>query len=499
MRQMGQSRKYVLLLGLVLPLLCPPAGYGQNLVELLDQVANGEATMVVSPDPPNPDPAREALVREPSADQHGLPQEPTTPGTEPEDTMVALPPLEAQGSREPAGPQNTPWPALPQQLPSLAALVRLEDHVSCAPLQREVLTILGSERSAWSVTVADPVGRLLADVNGQEPRIPASNQKLISTAMAFDRLGVSHRLKTSLWQLPDGTLRLEGEGDPSFSSHQVARMATSLSNQGIDRGTVRMEFEELGPQNWWPADWHSADRYWDYGAPVTRLPVSANSAGDHAVYDPPKRLAQLWSQALNQQGYGFEWAEVPADSPNPQGSQLIHEELSQPLQSLLMRANTESHNNTAEVLLRVGSGSWNLSQASQLTLQWLKDQGLPVEGVAIADGSGLSRSNRSTTRLYTNLLLTMQHHAHGQKWYKTMAVANRTGTLEHFSSSPSLTGKFVGKTGTIRGVKALSGRIETPHGYRFFSILANGSAEPRSPMARILEAVVKHSSCPPVL
>lgn len=484
---MGHQRKRALLLGLILPLLSTPASYGQGLLELLDQVADGEPTVMVFRDTPA---AATHVVQIPS-----LPEFSTTPQ---ESATTSPAPQQADHLPLERGQLDNPWPSPPQHFPPLAALVRLESHVSCAPLQREVLAILGSEHAAWSVTVADPVGRLMADVNGQVPRIPASNQKLISTALAVDRLGVNHRLKTSLWRLPNGTLRMEGQGDPGFGPQQVARMAGALSGHGVNTGTVSMEFEELGPQSWWPADWHTADRNWDYGAPVTRLAVSANSSGDYAVYDPPKRLARIWSQALNQQGYGFQWVEVPADSPNPQGSQLIHEELSQPLQSLITRANTESHNNTAEVLLRVGSGSWNLSQASRLTLQWLKDKDLPVDGVAIADGSGLSRSNRSTTRLYTSLLLTMQHHAHGRNWYKTMAVANRTGTLERFSSSPSLTGKFVGKTGTIRGVKALSGRMETPYGHRFFSLLANGSAEPRSRMVGILEAVLKHSSCPRV-
>lgn len=473
---MGNQRKRAVLLGLMLPLLSAPASYGQGLLGLLDQVAGGEPATVVSHDDPGYGAAMETAAPKTVAAA-------TPPG------QIPSLPTPSTAPQEPA----TPWLA---PLPPLAALVRLESHVSCAPLQREVLAILGSEHAAWSVTVADAVGRLMADVNGRVPRIPASNQKLISTALAVDRLGVNHRLKTSLWRLPNGTLRLEGEGDPGFGPQQVARMATALSGHGVHPGTVSMEFEELVPRHWWPADWHSADRNWYYGAPVTRLAVSANSSGDYAVYDPPKRLAGIWSQVLNRQGYGFEWAEVPADSPNPQGSQLIHEELSQPLQSLVSRANTDSHNNTAEVLLRVGSGTWNLAQASQVTLQWLKDKNLPVDGVTIADGSGLSRSNRSTTRLYTSLLLTMQYHANGSKWYGTMAVANRTGTLERFSSSPSLTGKFVGKTGTIRGVKALSGRMGTPYGYRFFSVLANGSAEPRSRMVGILEAVLKHSSCP---
>ncbi|MCY4359827.1 MAG: D-alanyl-D-alanine carboxypeptidase, partial [Cyanobacteria bacterium MAG APA_bin_95] len=287
---MGHQRQRILLLGFVLPFLSTPASYGQGLLEFLDQVADGEPTTVVSHDSSGSG-AATPMAQIPSL---------STPSTTPEDPATASPaprPVDAH----PVAPRqaHTPWPSALRDLPPLAALVRLESHVSCAPLQREVLTILGSEQAAWSVTVADPVGRLMADVNGQVPRIPASNQKLISTALAVDRLGMNHRLKTSLWQLPNGTLRLEGEGDPGFGPQQVARMAAALSGHGVNTGTVSMEFEELGPRNWWPADWHTADRNWEYGAPVTRLAVSANSSGDYAVYDPPKRLARIWSQVLD--------------------------------------------------------------------------------------------------------------------------------------------------------------------------------------------------------
>ena len=61
-------------------------------------------------------------------------------------------------------------------------------------------------------------GDILGDVNGGVPRIPASNQKLISTAFALDRLGPDFRLKTRLIQRPDGSLELNGEGDPDLES-----------------------------------------------------------------------------------------------------------------------------------------------------------------------------------------------------------------------------------------------------------------------------------------
>ena len=73
-------------------------------------------------------------------------------------------------------------------------------------------------------------GRLLADINGTRPRIPASNEKLISTAIALDRLGPDYSLTTRLWREPDGSLRLTGEGDPDLDLPQLDRKSTRLNS-----------------------------------------------------------------------------------------------------------------------------------------------------------------------------------------------------------------------------------------------------------------------------
>ena len=52
-------------------------------------------------------------------------------------------------------------------------------------------------------------------------------------------------------------------------------------------------------------------------------------------------------------------------------------------------ANGESHNFTAEVLLREGTGSWSLPEAQRRAMSWMRQQGLPIAGVRVADGSGL--------------------------------------------------------------------------------------------------------------
>lgn len=88
--------------------------------------------------------------------------------------------------------------------------------------------------------MADGSGRLLADVNGLQPRVPASNQKLLSTAFALDRLGPDYRLTTRLWRLSDGTLRLTGEGDPDLALPQLQRFAKlALGSGGADGAPQR--------------------------------------------------------------------------------------------------------------------------------------------------------------------------------------------------------------------------------------------------------------------
>jgi len=407
-------------------------------------------------------------------------------------SLPALPP--ASGLKAP-GAQL----ALPR--PPAIGLPILQSQVSCPALQQRVAALVGPEASVWSITVADGSGRLLADFNGSRPRVPASNQKLISTAYALDRLGPDHRLSTQLWRLNDGTLRLTGQGDPDLALPQLQRFAKIALASGGSTGAVpprvTLQLAEEASTNWWPSGWHYGDRTAAYGAPITRLAITSNAIDD-AVMNPAGRLQTLMKRSLDQQAGSqgqIQLSMVSARQPLPGDAVLVHEEPSTSMHGLLSLANTESHNFTAEVLLRTAAGSWDVEEASRRETAWLQQQGLPLDGVRIFDGSGLDRSDRVTSRFFTSLLLRMAQHPYSRFYFGSMAIAGRRGTLRNLFKGSSLDGQVFAKTGTLTGVRAITGLLSTSDGPRYFSAISNGAGSPNQTIGAVLRQVQDTSLC----
>lgn len=407
---------------------------------------------------------------------------------------MALGPLPVQASG-----QTWPVPvAVMPQAPPPVGLPRLAEQVSCPRLQQQINAVVGGEASAWSISVADGQGRLLADLHGLRPRVPASNQKLVSTAFALDRLGPDYRLRTRLWRLNDGTLRLTGEGDPDLALPQLQRFAKLALGSGGSTGAtpslVRLELAEEPRQAWWPSGWNPDDRYYAYGAPITRLAVTSNAVHD-AVLNPPSRLQALLQKTMGQQGGKAQLALVPAQTSLPADAVLLHEEPSTSMHGLLSLANNDSHNFTAEVLMRQAADTWNLAEAQRRTWLWLGEQGLPLEGIRIADGSGLDRSNRLTSRFLAALLLRMDQHPYGRSYLASMAIAGQRGTLRHLFVGSPLQGRFYGKTGTLSGVRSISGLLLTNDGPRYVSAISNGAGSPNGTIGQVLRQVQNTGLC----
>lgn len=395
---------------------------------------------------------------------------------------------------------SPPAPETQQPLPEL------QKARSCPSLQSAVQANLGAETRVWSVTVLNSDGDVLSDINGSIARIPASNQKLISTAYALDRLGPDFRLKTRLIQRSDGSMELNGEGDPDLGIAGLQRFALAALRQGGSLGAtsapVNLMVREEPRRNWWPSDWHPADRGYAYGAPITRLALTSNAVGG-AVSDPYNRLQRLFQKEVQrrggavsiQQAKPLTMAEI-SEMGDRDDTVVLHEETSAPMHSLLSLANTESHNFTAEVLMRQAADLWDVKAASRATERWMWEQGLPIQGLRVADGSGLSRNNRVTSQTIAALLMRMDQHPYAAYYQASMAIAGRRGTLRNLYRGTPIDGRFRGKTGTIRGVRSISGILQTSDGPRYVSMISNGSVRPNTVIGQILRSVLKFSPCP---
>jgi D-alanyl-D-alanine carboxypeptidase/D-alanyl-D-alanine-endopeptidase (penicillin-binding protein 4) len=376
------------------------------------------------------------------------------------------------------------------------------------PLQRTINNDIGASAAAWSVSVVDPSGALLADVNGGIPRVPASNQKLISTAFALDQLGPDFRLKTRLWRRADGVLELDGQGDPDLGLAGVQRFAMAALARGGSTtdpsqwsgAPVQLMLREEPQQRWWPSDWHPADRAEAYGAPITRLALTSNALS-RAVSNPAARFKTLMQREIERQGGKVALKVVqptaqPVQSRDGDQAVVLHEETSAPMHALLSLANTESHNFTAEVLLRQAANAWDVNRASHAAMRWMRSQNLPTQGLRVADGSGLSRGNRVTSRTLAALLMRMNQHPLSAYYRASMAIAGQRGTLRNYFRGTPLQGRFHGKTGTLTGVRSVSGLLDTRDGVRFVSMISNGAGSPNSTIGRVLQSVQRFSPCP---
>jgi D-alanyl-D-alanine carboxypeptidase/D-alanyl-D-alanine-endopeptidase (penicillin-binding protein 4) len=151
----------------------------------------------------------------------------------------------------------------------------------------------------------------------------------------------------------------------------------------------------------------------------------------------------------------------------------INSVMSQPLDSLLRPMMQRSDNFFAEQCLQMVSyelfKEFNEQKVIDTMLKTvLKD--LP-QSPSWADGSGLSRMNLFTPQDFVTLLQKMEKE-YGLARLKRIMATGGTGTLKNYYRTDS--GYIFAKTGTLRGVVALSGFLITEKGKTLiFSVLVN--------------------------
>jgi D-alanyl-D-alanine carboxypeptidase/D-alanyl-D-alanine-endopeptidase (penicillin-binding protein 4) len=119
--------------------------------------------------------------------------------------------------------------------------------------------------------------------------------------------------------------------------------------------------------------------------------------------------------------------------------------------------------------------------------QWLEDKGIATQGLALHDGSGLSRLDVVTPESTARLLEVVSKLSTAGIFRDSLPIAGRDGTLRNRLRSASA--RVFAKTGTLTYTNSLSGYVATRSGELLaFSILCNNDTS-LSTSTRILDEI----------
>lgn len=149
----------------------------------------------------------------------------------------------------------------------------------------------------WGIlvqTLGVPANRFtLYARNPETLLIPASNNKLLTTAAALQQLGASYRIRTTVTgnrrSSSLATLRIIGRGDPSLTTAHLTGLAQQLAQQGIRQVALLIGDDTYFRGAATNPNWDPDDTLQGYGAPVNSLMLNQNGIG---VTLFPQRVGQ---------------------------------------------------------------------------------------------------------------------------------------------------------------------------------------------------------------
>jgi D-alanyl-D-alanine carboxypeptidase/D-alanyl-D-alanine-endopeptidase (penicillin-binding protein 4) len=328
-------------------------------------------------------------------------------------------------------------------------------------------------------------GRTLYALRADTARTPASVEKLYTTSTALTLYGVDGHLTTQL--LGDvgvdpggvliGNLYLRGGGDPYFGERQAAELADRLVlDTGLREITGRVigdesAFDSLrGP----PSEGY---RTTNEVGPLSALTFNRGRTGARRPYwqtSPPLFAARAFARALKRRNVVIAGA-ARAGTTQPAALPLA-EQQSLTMAEIARVTNRPSDNFNAETLIKaLGEefGTGGTTRAGAVVVRrTVAGFGLRPR---VADGSGLSRANRTTPRQVVRLLQHMAADQAGPAFETSLSVAGRNGTLADRMRRSVARDRCHAKTGTLNYVSALAGYCQSTAGSRVaFAFLMNG-------------------------
>ena len=206
-----------------------------------------------------------------------------------------------------------------------------------------------------------------------------------------------------------------------------------------------------------------------------------------AVTDPGAFFADALRTTLAAKGISIDGKTVRADKPldgnlEPPKEKIVATHESK-ISDCLNRINKQSQNNFADGFCKLlgrgylqqqgKSDPGSFAAGSNAVKAFCKKNNIDASKLVIVDVSGLSRQDKVTTRLISDIFVTMYKHPAHQTFFDSLGTSGTDGTID--KRMKDLKGRVHAKTGFIGGVRSLSGYVQNDDGhYIVFSIIFNG-------------------------
>jgi len=231
---------------------------------------------------------------------------------------------------------------------------------------------------------------------------PASNEKLAIAYASLVGLGSGYRIPTdvvgrgeqagTVWQ---GSLLLVGHGDPTLSHADLTELARQVRAAGILHVTRGV----FGDESFFDARRTGAGwKSWFYVnecPPLSALTVDRGRYAGRTSRNPALAAALLFRDALRRAGVSIGGAGLGREHGDEVPLATVE---SAPLSEIVRWMGRVSDNFTAELLLKqlgAADGGLGTSAAGAAFVRTvLAENGIPLTGVRIVDGSGLSSLDR---------------------------------------------------------------------------------------------------------
>lgn len=343
-----------------------------------------------------------------------------------------------------------------------------------------------------AVILADPNGQLLVAENADQPLVPASILKLLTSLMAIDVLGFEFRYSTEFYVDPQRNLIIRGYGDPLLVSEVVADISAELAHRLS--ASSRLNHIELDQSHFVqpltiPGVSSSSQ---PYDAPNGALCVNFNTVyfkrinGRYVSAEPQTPLlpfalkkikarrlkngrvvlsrlknentlyaGMLFRYFLMQQGLRFDGT-VRIGTVTASDRLILKYQSPHALPDIISKLLEHSNNFiTNQLLISAGVGKYGPPGSLDKGVRALRgfaDDRLGLHQIKLVEGSGISRANRISASQMMAVLKHFEPYRHLMRREKN---------------------EFY-KTGTLRGISTRAGYLLNLKGHRFaFVVMRN--------------------------